>query len=187
MPMDLQADALVRALARIRAERGVSLRELARRARVAPASLSAIEGGKCSPTLATMSKLLRALDLEFADLLPSKGTEPPSPVFARGRMRTIRDARRRMTFLFPRRRDFRFEMLHEAIAPEKTSEWESFRFDIGFVVIAGGPLLLQIEHEGEWTLREGDACYIRARRRHRGINIGRAPVELITVADPPRY
>jgi transcriptional regulator with XRE-family HTH domain len=185
--MEVEPDNLVRALVRIRTERGASLREVARRAGVAPASLSAIEGGKCSPTLATLGKLLRALDIDFAGLLNPEDAASPAPAFPRKRMRSVRDARRSMTFLFPRRRGLRFEMLHEVIAPEKTSEWEVFDFDIGGVVIAGGPLRLQVEGEGEWLLRRGDAFYVRSGRRHRGINVGRRRVELITVADPPRY
>jgi len=36
-------------------------------------------------------------------------------------------------------------------------------------------------------VRKGDSFYIKAGWKHRGTNLGRAPLRLITVADPPQY
>ena len=79
-------------------------------------------------------------------------------------------------------------MMDESIAAgEKKSEWETHDFDVGGVVIDGGPMELEIEGEGTWTVAKGDSFYVKAGSRHRGINRGSKPMQLITVADPPRY
>jgi quercetin dioxygenase-like cupin family protein len=165
----------------------MSLRELARSAGLSPAALSAIEKGSSSPTLASLHKVLKAMRSNFAEFFSGNSTGF-CPVFAAAGMRTIEDANRRYVLLFPNQRDLRFEMVHETISPkERRSEWEAHDIDLGGQVLEGGPARLQIDKVGAWTLRAGDAFYIRAGQRHRLANLGGSPLRLITVADPPRY
>lgn len=174
-------------LAQLRQKRRIGLRELSRTAGLAPASLSAIEKGQSSPTLATLHKVLKALGTDFAEFFTSTPLDK-SPLFPSGEMRTIEDAHRRYVLLFPKREDLRFEMIHETIAPSETeSEWEVHDFDMGGVILEGGPVRLEIEGQGEWRLNAGDAFYIKAELKHRATNLGDRPLKLISVADPPRY
>jgi transcriptional regulator with XRE-family HTH domain len=64
-------------LRRMRAERGLSLSDLARTSGVAKATLSALEGGRGNPTLETLSALATALDIPMGDLI---STAKPPPV-----------------------------------------------------------------------------------------------------------
>lgn len=175
-------------LTRLRKRARISLRELSRVAGMSPASLSAIEKGQSSPTLATLHKVLKALGTDFAEFFADAPKGERAPVFPAAEMRTINDAHREYSLLFPRRRDLRFEMIHETISPSKAgSEWETHDFDLGGVVLEGGPARIEIDGQGEWRLSEGDAFYITAGLRHRATNLGDRPLRLITVADPPRY
>jgi transcriptional regulator with XRE-family HTH domain len=174
----------------LRNRRGVSLRELARDAEMAPASLSAIEKGSSSPTLATLHKVLKALGTDFAEFFQNGSTVEETPVFPASRMRSLEDAHRRYVLLFPRREDLRFEMVAETLEPGESEgelEWETHDCDLGGQVLSGGPLKLEIRDRGQWTLRRGDAFYIHAGQPHRARNLGRRPLKMISVVDPPRY
>lgn len=175
-------------LVRLRTERGASLRQVARRAEISPASLSAIEKARSSPTLATLNKILKALGTGFAEFFATAPETPESPVFHPAQMRTIEDAHRKYVLLFPKRNDLKFEMVHETIAPTETeSEWEVHDCDMGGIVLQGGPARLEIEGQGAWILQRGDVFYVKAGLRHRAVNLGRGPLKQITVWHPPKY
>ncbi|NIA07062.1 MAG: helix-turn-helix domain-containing protein [Actinobacteria bacterium] len=173
---------------RLRKQAGMSLRELSRKASMSPASISAIEKDDSSPTLATLQKILKALGTNFVEFFTNSDQVGESPVFPGAKMRSIEDAHRSYTLLFPRRNDLRFELIRETISPKETeSEWERHDFDIGGVVLGGELAHLEIEGTGQWQLIPGDAFYVKAGQKHRAVNLGHRPLELITVVHPPRY
>ena len=55
------------AIQSLRTQKKVGLRELARRTKMSPASIVAIEKGTSSPNLATLHKILKALGTTFAE------------------------------------------------------------------------------------------------------------------------
>ena len=63
------AAALARNLRRLRAERGLTLDELAKRASVSRSMLIQIEQQRVNPTLATLVRLAQALDIGLAELV----------------------------------------------------------------------------------------------------------------------
>ncbi|HET6508697.1 MAG TPA: helix-turn-helix domain-containing protein [Baekduia sp.] len=69
-------------LKRLRAERTLSLSDLARASGVAKATLSALEGGRGNPTLETLSALAAALQVPMGDLITSADPEPVTVVRA---------------------------------------------------------------------------------------------------------
>ena len=171
-----------------RKQAGMTLRELSGKAGISPSSLSAIELGQSSPTLATLRKLLRALGTDFVEFFANADVSKQEPVFPCSQMHAIEDAHRRYVLLLPKRDDLQFQMVRETILPsESEAEWEVHDVDIGGVVLEGGPLCLEIEGVGEWRIQPGDAFYVRAGWNHRASHVGDSPAELITVAYPPRY
>jgi transcriptional regulator with XRE-family HTH domain len=59
-----------------REKRGYSVRELARRAKVGFVTVSRIENGHISPTVAMLGKLAKALGINVRDFfLPSRGSK----------------------------------------------------------------------------------------------------------------
>ena len=64
-------------LRRWREKRGYSMRELARRARVGFVTVSRIENGHISPTVAMLEKLAKALEIDVREFFPvSKRSKP---------------------------------------------------------------------------------------------------------------
>jgi transcriptional regulator with XRE-family HTH domain len=173
----------------LRKQRGLSLRKVCLSANLSPASLSAIETGRSSPTLASLHRILKALGTSFAEFFGGpEDSQPASPVFPAHDMKRIEDAHRTYVMAIGRRPELRFEVFCETIRPtEKKSEWETHDFDVGGMILQGGPMRLEIEGQGKWKLNKGDAYYIRAGLRHRATNLGRKPLRQITVVDPPRY
>jgi transcriptional regulator with XRE-family HTH domain len=175
-------------LLQLRTRQGVSLRELSRRANLSASSLSAIEKECSSPTLATLQRILQALGASFADFFGTPAETATGPVYRADAMSTIRDPHRIYTLLFPRREDVRFEMIHETLSPrEAAPEWETHTFDVGCVLLKGGPMKLEIDGRGEWRVRRGDAFYIKAGEKHRARNEGAGDAVQITIMCPPRY
>lgn len=75
-------DDLARNVRRVRDQRSLSLSELARRSRIAKATLSAIENGNGNPTVTTLRSLARALRVPVAELVGP--VEIGSPRLVRG-------------------------------------------------------------------------------------------------------
>jgi transcriptional regulator with XRE-family HTH domain len=175
-------------VARLRRAMGMGLRELSRQAGVSLATLSALEKGESSPTLATLHKVLKALRTDFAGFFAPEEGAGVRPVFAAADMRSIEDADRRYTLLLPKRADIRFGMMLEEIsAAESEAEWELHDCDMAGVVLAGGPMRLEFRSGGCWPVGRGDAFYVSTGTEHRGINAGRRPLKLLTAWHPPRY
>lgn len=177
-----------RSLRDLRAQKKVGLRELCRMAELSPATLSSIENGQSSPTLATLHRILRVLDTDFATFFAASAQQDSGPVFPADSMTQISDGVRQCTFVFPRSTGIKFAMAKESQPPQEGEpEWETHDCDLGAILISGGPLQLEVADRGTWTVNEGDSFYIPAGTRHRGRNLGKEPARLITTYDPPRY
>ena len=172
----------------LRNEQGVSLRELGRMTGMSAAYLVSIEKGTSSPTIATLSKVLKALGTDLATFFTNASSEPDKPVFDSKLMKSVHDEHREYVFLLPKRSDMRFEMVSETILPdEKNPEWEAHECDLGGVILSGGPAELEIESIGKWSLKKGDSFYVKSKQKHRLINKDKGKLKQITVMDPPRY
>lgn len=179
---------LAKLLVRLRKRQGVSLRQLSRKAGLSSASLFAIEKGRCSPTMATLHKLLRAMGTNFTDFFGALAPESTEPVFRGSEAHAIDDKRRHSVFHFPMRHDLKFEIMEGWMQPfDSAVAWETHDFDLGGIILEGGPFRLEIKTVGRWVLNKGDAFYIKAGLKHRGINLGKQPMHQVTVACPPKY
>jgi transcriptional regulator with XRE-family HTH domain len=179
---------ICRAIKALRVDSGITLRKLSAITGITAAYLVSVEKGSSSPTIATLSKILRGLNTDLATFFGQMNGETEAPVFKASQMRSVEDENRSCTFLLPKTGDMRFELLDEKIKPtEKEAEWEVHDCDLGGVIMKGGTAVLEIENQGEWILKKGDSFYVKAREKHRLINKGRSTLELITVMDPPRY
>lgn len=184
----MEKDIIGQSLADLRAKKKIGLRQLARMAQVSPASLVAIEKGATSPTLATLNKILKAMDCNFNEFFSDQQLDPQIPVFHSNTMRKMNDANREYTLLFPKRAGMLFEMILETISRSKEDvEWETHGCDLGGIVLSGQQATLEIADLGKWNLAKGDAYYIPAGSKHRLINNGKQPLKQITVVSPPKY
>ena len=171
---------------KLREERGLSLREIANLAEISPANLSNIENGKVSPTLTSLRKILEVLGTSFGEFFGEDRKPMESPVFHSKEMKSIKNTYRKYTFLLPKRKEIKFQLVLEEIKPHETPEMEVHHFDIGGFLLEGGPLELEIEGEKKWEINPGDAFYVPSGYKHYAVNKGKKAY-LLTVYYPPRY
>lgn len=175
-------------LKQMRTRAGLPLREVGDRCGIAASYLSSLERGGSSPTLATLTKILHALGSDLETFFSNAdATELTGPVFRRSDMQVASDAERRYTFVLPRRKHVKAQMLDEYIMPtESAPDFESFDCDVAGILLSG-TLELEVEGEAPQILCPGDAFYVPGKARHRGRCLGSEPAHLITVYVPPKY
>jgi transcriptional regulator with XRE-family HTH domain len=182
-----------------RAERGLSLRDLAQRLRVSPSLISQIERGRANPSVSTLYALVTELDLSLDELLfndrrPSErrsqddpapaapDTEPHGHPIQRSTLRKrIRLASgviwERLTTVSEPGVEF-LHVIYEvggASSPEDAYQRHSGH-EWGYVV--SGVLQVTIGFE-EHVLQEGDSISLDSMIPHRLANIGDTPVHAI--------
>lgn len=82
-PVDSLAPAVGANLRRLRTRRGLSLERLARRAGLSRGMLSQVELGRSAPTINSLWKIARALNVTFAALVAERSDTAPTVVPAR--------------------------------------------------------------------------------------------------------
>lgn len=169
-----------RRLRALRLRAHLSMRELARRSAVAVSCVSNLEAGRLSVSLATLRKLLVALE---TDLGPFFANELPSPsgwVFRRNQMCATTDAGRCYTFVLPGRPDIGLVLLDEELFAGEQPDFESLVGDLAGYVLAGELEFEMRGHEPQ-NLQPGDAFYIPAGQAARGRCARGESVRLVTV------
>jgi len=163
---------------------GLSLRECAGRACVAPSFLSKVEAGAASPTMMTLQKILESLDSDLGTFFRSESAgRTHEIVFPRKSMKLVKDRDRKWLFAFPRRREIKLIMTYEEYRPRtRMVESEEHTTDLcGFVI--EGALTIETAGEAPRTARAGDAFYLRAGQAHVARNNGTTIVKMVVVQE----
>ncbi|MHC4085371.1 MAG: helix-turn-helix domain-containing protein [Planctomycetota bacterium] len=173
-------------IANLRKRCRLSIRKLAKIAKVTPGIISSIERGKTSPSIATLQKILSALDSDLTTFFSGNEAAQQIPVLLRERMRTVGDRERSYTIVFPRRDDIAVEMFDEQLSFSRgRPPYEILKCDVAGYILSG-ELVLEIKGKIKRKLRPGDAFYVTKGQEHRGYAVDE-PVRLITVYSPARY
>ena len=176
-----------RQLRNLRAELGLSLRQLSEKVGVAPSTIQKIENNQISPTLGTMVKIAQGLhkDLQFF-LEPAH--ERTDVVFC------PKAQRRRID---PPDVKFSIESLTEGLSDQKVSA----------LVVRVPPRgrRSHVRHQGEelqyclrgtvtfaidgqqFRLMPGDTLHFKSDRSHSWTNIGTEEAEMLVICSPPLY
>jgi transcriptional regulator with XRE-family HTH domain len=181
---DVNVGALLR---RVREARGLSQRQLAKRAGISNASISLIESNAVNPSVGALKRVLDALPIGLAEFF-GMGEASARKVFYRDD--ELMEIGRGPVSYRQVGHDLRgraLQMLAERYEPGADS----------------GKILLQ--HQGEEcgivvrgelevtvgadkaVLRPGDAYYFDSREPHRFRNVGSEPCELVTACTPPSF
>jgi transcriptional regulator with XRE-family HTH domain len=174
----------------LRKTRGLSLRALAQKAGVAVSFLSRIESGNGSPTLATLLKLLEALDISAPDFFSTTATDNRHVVIQRhAEMKTLDDGDKLWRYLLPSHRHVKAVMTYEEYRPHTAhAEQEKHPHDLCAMVLSG-TLTLAVADNAPAAVCAGDAFYIRAGTPHISSNqsdetLRMVVVELLNKPDP---
>ena len=151
MSADLFRKTIATRLKACRAAKGLSLDATARATAVSKAMLGQIERGESAPTIATLWKIARGLDISFSSFFAQEGPAGPAP------SPFPDDPDMRIRVLFPFRPDTRLEMFEVTLTNHHCQRSTAHQVGlVEHVVVLSGEL--EVRHEGKAVrLPEGAA------------------------------
>ncbi|PRY69251.1 XRE family transcriptional regulator [Halomonas ventosae] len=174
-------------LKQLRLSRGLSQRELAKRAGVTNSTISLVEQNNVSPSVSSLKKILDALPVSISAFFAGDEPSQPQPFYRRDELTDIGDGRLSWRLVAARRPDRRMSIIHEHYPPGADSGEEMLEHDgeEGGVVISGQ---IEITVNGEvGVLGAGDAYYFDSRLPHRFRNPGDAECVIVSASTPPTF
>jgi transcriptional regulator with XRE-family HTH domain len=181
---DLQLGPRIRAL---RQARHLTLRDIAQRAAVTESFLSQVERDVTSPSIATVQRIARALDLSIAQLFAEDADT--------GRV-VRREARRRVAYAGLKAVDEfltanmagRLQVILSTIEPGGGTGAEPYTHDSDeeVAIVLAGVLDLWVGDE-HYVLRDGDSITLPSRLPHWNANLGSDPVTVLFCMTPPSF
>jgi mannose-6-phosphate isomerase-like protein (cupin superfamily) len=167
--------------------RGLSQRELAKRAGVSHAMVSLIEQNRASPSVGSLKKVLDGIPISLADFFAAEA-RPEEPVFfaaeelveiGRGRL-SYRQVGRDLS-------GRALQILHERYAPGADTGPTLLRHaaEEGGVVVRGRVEVTVGDQRR--VLGPGDAYYFDSRLPHRFRNVGEEEAEIVSACAPPSF
>jgi transcriptional regulator with XRE-family HTH domain len=168
----------------LRAQHGLTLRQLAQQADVSPALLSQIENGATDPSLATLRKLARVFDASIAALF----ADPDAPevhVSRPGSRPRLSAPRGQIAYdrLTPGRGDL--EVLQADLSPGDASSPEPWSHpSTECTVVLAGEIVAEINGE-KHRLAEGESITFDSRLPHRYRNDSADAARIIIAVTPP--
>lgn len=185
-PMEEAFDVGAR-LKQLRLSRGLSQRELAKRAGVTNSTISLVEQNNVSPSVSSLKKILDALPVSISAFFAGDEPSQPQPFYRRDELTDIGDGRLSWRLVAARRPDRRMSIIHEHYPPGADSGEEMLEHDgeEGGVVISGQ---IEITVNGEvGVLGAGDAYYFDSRLPHRFRNPGDEECVIVSASTPPTF
>jgi transcriptional regulator with XRE-family HTH domain len=181
----LASEVVGRRIRELRHRAKLSLRALGQKSGVAVSFLSKIEAGNGSPTVATLLKLLDALDTTAPEFFAVGAAERDSVVVQRRvDMQTFDDGDKLWRCLFPNHRAIKAIMSYEEYRPgTRNVEQERHPSDLCGLVL-GGALTLEVPGRPAIRVNAGDSFYISAGTTHAAANRGRKLLRMVTVELP---
>ena len=170
----------------LRKLKGLSQRELAKRAGVTNSSISMIEKNGVSPSVSSLKKVLAGIPISIGDFftLDLDNLEPDKVVFRQSEQPDMGANNVSLKLVGATIKDRSMDILHERYAPGADTGLEMLQHEgeEGGIVVSGEIELtvdLQVYH-----LRAGDGYYFNSRRQHRFRNTGEQECVIFS-ANPP--
>lgn len=169
----------------VRQQRGLSQRELAKRAGVTNGMISLIEQGRVSPSVASLKKVLAGIPMSLAEFFTMDPGETPQAFFAATELVELGEGEVSLRLVAAHRPGRRMAILHETYEPgaDTGAEMLSHAGEEGGVVVSGR---VEVTIAGQTrVLGPGDAYYFSSAMPHRFRNRGRERCEIISASSPP--
>lgn len=174
-------------LRQMRLARGLSQRELARRAGVTNSTVSLIEQNSVSPSVSSLKKLLDALPVSISTFFAGEEPSAPQAFYRAEELTEIGDGRLSFRLVAARQAERSMSIIHERYPPgaDTGEEMLEHEGEEGGVVVAGE---IEITVNGEVArLRAGDAYYFDSRLPHRFRNLGGEECVIVSANTPPSF
>lgn len=174
-------------LRQLRNARGLSQRELAKRAGVTNSTISLVEQNSVSPSVSSLKKILDALPVSISAFFAGDELSQPRPFYPAADLTEIGDGHLSWRLVAARRPDRSMSIIHERYPPgaDTGEEMLEHEGEEGGVVISG---TIEITVNGEVAvLGAGDAYYFDSRLPHRFRNPGETECVIVSANSPPTF
>ena len=175
-------------LRRVRENRGLSQRELARRVAVTNSSISLIEQNKVSPSISSLKKVLDGIPISLADFFTlDLDTLGEGPYYGTDEQPDVGNEPIHYFLIGHKRPGRQLCLLREIMPPgsDTGSEMLSHDGEEGGVIVAG-EVEVQIGDQVR-VLKAGEAYYFDSRTPHRFRNVGEVEALIVSASTPPTF
>jgi len=174
-------------LKEIRAERGLSQRELAKRTGVANASISQIESNRINPTVGALKRILNGIPISLSEFFDEGGQRAEQIFFAAEDLIEIGDKGVSFRQVGVTLKNNAIQLLHEKYKPgASTGKTAMTHMGEECGLVLKGRLQVEVGDQKK-ILGPGDAYYFDSMKPHRFKNIGQEECELVSACTPPTF
>ncbi|MEV4170657.1 XRE family transcriptional regulator [Nonomuraea sp. NPDC049709] len=171
---------------KLRTERGLTLAQLAAAAGVSGGLISQVERDLADPSLETLRKIAKVLELPLFSLFQEPDAAAVAVVRQDKRM-LVRSPTGGVAYTRVSPGHGRLEVLEGRLEPGGSSAAEPWAHPSEeCVLVLRGRLVVEVAG-AEHLLEEGDSCYFDSSLPHRYLNPGAEPVDFLIAATPPSY
>ena len=171
----------------IRQSRGWSQRELAKRASVTNSTISLIEQGRVSPSIASLKKVLDGLPMSLAEFFSIDSTQTDQVFFSSSEMPEVGSGDISYKLVGASVEGRSMQLMYECYPPgsDTGQEMLSHNGEEGGVVVEGE---LEVTVDGQTqTLAAGESYYFDSRLSHRFRNLSDKPCVVVSANNPPSF
>jgi DNA-binding XRE family transcriptional regulator/quercetin dioxygenase-like cupin family protein len=170
----------------LRTERGLTLAQLAAATGVSSGLISQVERDLADPSLETLRKIAKVLDLPLFSLFQEPDGEAVAVVRRGGRM-VVKSPAGGISYTRVSPGHGRLEVLEGHLLPGGSSAAEPWTHPSEeCVLVLRGRLVVEVAG-AEHLLEAGDSCYFDSALPHRYLNPGDEPADFLIAATPPSY
>ncbi|HNS32331.1 MAG TPA: XRE family transcriptional regulator [bacterium] len=174
---------------RLRQDKGITLREIARRLDVSASFISQVETGKASPSLSTLKNIADVLSTTVGNLIGEGQGVSDNPVVRASERKHMQKVGEGIRFYLLTSQDANKQMepLLFKLDEKATSGDASYRhFGQEFVLVLKGTVEISL-NDISYVLKKGDSIYFNSSIPHSFRNTGRGEAEAIWVVTPPTF
>jgi len=195
--LEAEAIALGEKIRTARGNSGVAMSTLAERAGVSKSLISQIEKGRVQPSITTLRRIARALDMPVANFFLGPEVHVSNDTDRFGQQLVVRKAERKHLgipssdihygLLVPDL-NRRLEVLWGEVPPgaDSPAEEPSTHFGEECIICIDGSFIMEIDGE-RFILEAGDSISFDPMRLHRIINPSTTPASIVVCITPPSY
>ncbi|MEV6866951.1 XRE family transcriptional regulator [Streptosporangium subroseum] len=170
----------------IRTQRGLTVAQLAEAAGVSTGLISQVERDRTDPSLETLRKIAKVLQLPLFSLFQEQDTKAVSVIRENNRM-LVASPVGGITYSRISPGHGRLEMLKGHLPPGGYSAAEPWSHPSEeCVLVLEGRLIVEVSGV-QHDLSVGDSCYFHSSLPHRYLNPGDTPVDFVIAVTPPSY
>lgn len=170
----------------LRTVRGLTLTALADEAGLSTGLISQVERGLSDPSLETLRRIARVLDVPIFSLFQQDADATVAVVRKNRRMR-VSSPEHDIVYSRVSPGRGRLEVLHGRLGPRKTSAAEPWSHPSEeCVLVLSGALIVEVAGT-DYELAEGDSCYLDSTLPHRYRNPYPRIAEFLVTVTPPSY